>query len=329
MEKIYSEYDKYKYPFEERIIEVVRGKRDNPYNYLKPFTEIYELEEPFCVQYNSKQRPISSYGVALYNMALGEWLVVEPKYTIEFLSLLKGSYTVSQLPFYIDQLHDSELELILEDPDPSSLQDSPAKRIYHKIHDIVFYTNVVHVLYESMWIDNYQIISSIAMNVVEKRRSSSETCLQTVFPKGRSSGKESWAETALREFSEETGINIMFDNPATATERLNCKYMEDLTNVWEPCRVFLNNRSIDGYMSRVHISHTHCASGGKLYKTVVWICVVSLTREESQSHVIKDNSETRAALWLDGDEMRKKFRVQDLYTKCEYTLNKYFPYLSF
>lgn len=320
MDNVYFE-DKYKQSFDERLIEMVRGKRVNSYDYLKPFQEIYHMEEPYCVQYNPKQRPVASFGIALYNICLQEWLVVEPKFTIEFLSLVKGAYTLSSLPLIIDQLHDSEIELILKDPDP--------KRAYYNIHDIVFYTQTIHILYETLWIDNYKYISSIAIKVRDRRASSSETCMQTVFPKGRATGRETWAETAVREFAEETGIDIMFDNPSQSMIRLNSKHPDELCNIWEPCRVNLGKFIRDGYISKNHVTHTHCASGGKMYRTVLWICVISLSREESETYNLAENSETRAAVWLNDDQMRRKFRVQDLYTKCESTLNKYYPYLSF
>lgn len=283
------------------------------------------MDEPLCVQYNPKQRPTSSFGIAFYNIAQKKWLVVEPKFTIEFITLIKGMYTTHYLPFLMDQLYDSELELILgDDPEPDD------KRVYRDIHRLMFNTDTIQILYETMWVDNYKIISSIASSILRRRREVSERCMQCVFPKGRAMGGETWAEAAIREVSEETGIQVMFDNPSHVMDRLNSRHMvEQETNIWEPCQVKFHRDAVDGYLSRLHVTHTHSTMGGKLYRTVMWICVVSLGQEEIDNFKVVENSETRLGMWLDEENMRRGFRVQDLYTKCENMLNKYYPYLSF
>jgi len=330
MDNYISEYDKYKQPFDERLIEIVRGKRYNSYDYLKKHHNLYQVDEPICVQYGSKQRPVPSFGIAFYNVSQKRWLVVEPKFTIEFISLMKGMYTIHSLPFLIDQLYDTELELILTDPNPSDIANPPEKRVYHNIHRVMFGSDTIQILYENLWVENFRLIISIASSVMERRRNKEDNCMQCIFPKGRSSGHETWAETALREVYEETGIQVMFDNPSHMIERLNSKYASDLDmNIWEPCQVKIHKKKVDGYISRLHVTHTHSTMGGKLYRTVIWICVVSLGDDEFEEFKVTDNSETRLGIWMGEEDMRKNFRVQDLYTKCETLLNKYYPYLSF
>jgi len=322
--------EKHKQTFDERLIEIVRGKKNNPYEYLREYSDIYNMEETICVQYNPKQRPVTSFGVAIYNIYQKKWMVVEPKFTIEFITLLRGAYTTHYLPFLLDQLFDTELEMILKDPEPTSTKSIPAERIYQKIHDTVFCSNSIHILYKSLWMDNYNLIKSISEKIVHRRRTGEERCMQFVFPKGRSNNNESWAEAAVRELMEETGIKIMFDNPTQMYHRLNSKYSTDTeTNIWEPCRLNLMDKIIDGYISKLHVTHTHSTIGGKLYRTVVWICVISMTEEETNEYKIKENSETRLGTWLGEPDMKTNFRVQELYAKCEMMLNKYYPYLSF
>lgn len=331
MEKHIFDQEKYKHPFDERLIEVVRGKKYNCYEYLKSHHQIYQMDEPLCVQYNPKQRPTSSFGIAFYNIAQKKWFVVEPRFTIEFITLIKGMYTTHYLPFLMDQLYDSELELIITDPDPEDVTSTPEKRVYKHIHKLMFNTDIIQILYETMWSDNYNIILSIASSILKRRRENSETCLQCVFPKGRAGGGETWAETAVREVFEETGIRVMFDNPGHVMERLNSKHTntDQDTNIWEPCQVKFSQNVVDGYISRLHVTHTHSTMGGKMYRTVMWICVVSLGVDEIDNFKVVENSETRIGMWLDEEGMRRKFRVQDLYTKCENMLNKYYPYLTY
>lgn len=325
MEKYY-ESDKYKLPFDERLIEIVRGRKYNPYEYLKPFPQIYHAEEPICVHYNPKQKAIASFGIAFYNAVSSRWLVVEPKFTIEFISLMKGAYNKHFLPFLLDVMYSSELLLILTDPSPKDPTDSAAKRIYRNIHDKLFSTTTIHVLYETIWMDNYPLISSIAHDILSSREKTGEVCMQAVFPKGRAGSSESWIRAALREVSEETGITINFDNPSQTMDRLNGKFVLDTeSNIWEPCHVKIQGEDIDGYLSKTYVSHTHSTFGGKLYRTVIWLCVINKDIEDFQ---VTENSETRSGEWLKDEDMRKRFRVQDLYTKCETSLNKYYPYLT-
>jgi 8-oxo-dGTP pyrophosphatase MutT (NUDIX family) len=326
MDKIF-EIEKFKQPFDERLIDLVRGKRFNVYEYLRPFPQMYQMVEPICVQYNTKQRPTTSFGVAFYSAISSKWLVVEPKFTIEFISLMKGSYTKHGLPFVMEMMYTSELEMTVTDPSPDDTSNSLAKRVYKEIHDKLFYTSTIHILYETLWVDNYPLISSLARSILERRKQTGEDCMQAIFPKGRACGSESWVETAIREVSEETGIKINFDNPGQAMEHLNSKYTtyDNETNVWEPCRVKIQERDIDGYISKTHVTHTHSTLQGKLYRTVLWLCVIN---EDVSGFQVIENSETRSGEWIRSEDMTKRFRVQELYLKCESALNKYYPYLT-
>lgn len=319
------ENDRYKQMVDERLIDLVRGKRFNVYQYLKPFPELYHMDDPICIQYNVKQRPITSFGVAFYCAPSAKWLVVEPNFTIEFITLMKGAYTKHSLPFLMDLMYSSELQLIITDPLPNDLTDSVSKRIYQSIHDILFFTKTIQVLYETLWVDNYPLISSLARSILRKRAETGENCMQGVFPKGRASGPEKWIETAIREVHEETGIKLNFDNPEQAIDRLSSKYIPDYEGgIWEPCRLKVQEKDIDGFISKIHVTHTHSTLWGKLYRTVIWICVIN---EEIEEFKVTENSETRSGEWIKSEDMRSRFRVQDLFIKCDITLNKYYPYL--
>ena len=394
-------------PFNERLVEMIRGKRENIFHVL--YDDPRKIPEtPICVQYNFKQKPKTSFGIAFHNIRTKKWFVVEPAMTIEMKLLLQGYYNDNLIPFLIEQLYDSELQAII-----SYKGDFPE-----------FYKRLTGVypgsrLMEELWKQGCSKITSMVEKMLMFRDQSGFVESQYIFPKGRPDDSEAYFLTAIREVEEETGIKVLFENPDNSIRRLSRHNIsssssstvfhstvpiEPITinhssssstsyaqvasssefvsnslastspmeidrfphsisqnidngaliydtsrsleqnpsstltvkqNYWEHCRVVLpTSNSVQGsgpsardaYLCKEYVSHAHSDMTGKMYKTTLWICVFDA--EDSKDIQMIGRTETRFGRWISEDVLRTRFRVQELYLKCEATLNKYFPYLS-
>ena len=385
-------------PFNERLVEMIRGKRENIFHIL--YNNPQEVPDvPLCVQYNFKQKPKTSFGIAFHNIRTKKWFVVEPAMTIEMKLLLQGHYNDNLVPFLIEQLYDSELQSIVS-------YNGCFPEFYQKLTGVY----PANKLMEALWEKEYRRIISMAERMLMFRAESGFVESQYVFPKGRPDESESYFVTAIREVEEETGIKVLFENPDNSIRRLsrhpvpnpppqvqtpqpvpsapihsdiilddsfsyakvacstfplthpsvsldssvvkepetshnkqsgynkavNVEYESasvPLTvkqNYWEHCRVILpsstSSYAKDAYLCKEYVSHAHSDMTGKMYKTTLWICVFDA--EDSADIQMTGRTETRFGRWISEDVLKTRFRVQELYLKCEATLNKYFPYLS-
>jgi len=348
-------------PFNERLVEMIRGKRENIFSVL--YDDRQKIPEtPLCVQYNFKQKPKPSFGIAFHDIRTKKWFVVEPMMTIEMKLLLQGYYNVNLVPFLIEQLYDSELRDIV-----SYEGDFP--EFYKQITGVYPANNLM----EELWKQGCSKIISMAKRMLTYRAQSGFVESQYIFPKGRPDDSEAYFLTAVREVEEETGIKVLFENPDNSIRQLSRHNVFNITtppeplsvnsttyakvasamdlstsppqgnlyhhdtnepsmsvkqNYWEHCRVVIPGDTFakDAYLCKEYVSHSHSDMTGKMYKTTLWICVFD--GEDSKDIQMIGRSETRFGRWISEDVLRTRFRVQELYLKCEATLNKYFPYLS-
>lgn len=315
-----------KQPFNERLVEMVRGKRENVFGIM--YDDVDRIpKQPICVQYNCKQKPKTSFGVAFHNVRTKKWFVVEPALTIEMRLLLQGTYSVNLLPFLVEQLFETELEAIVS-------YDGNFQDFYKSLEGI----HPRSRLAESLWNAGYPELEEMAKRMLAFRGQTGTLESQYIFPKGRPNDSEVFFLTAVREVEEETGIRILFENPDVSVRQLSRQNLftapgDAFTDIavkqkyWEHCRINIpGNELVDGYVCKEYVSHTHSDMTGKMYKTTLWVCVFD--GEDSGDILMNKDSETRIGRWISENDLRKRFRVQDLYQKCDTTLNKYFPYLS-
>jgi 8-oxo-dGTP pyrophosphatase MutT (NUDIX family) len=321
------EYDVRKQPFNERLVEMVRGKRDNVFGIM--YDEVESIpKNPICVQYNYKQKPKSSFGIAFHNVRTKKWFVVEPTLTIEMRLLLQGTYSMNLIPFLVEQLYRSELEAIIS-------YDGKFPEFYKSLERVMPRSKLA----ETIWNSTYPTLLEMAKRMLAYREHTGNQESQYIFPKGRPDDSEVFFLTALREVEEETGIKVLFENPDISVRQLSRHgHVSGLADVfgndqtvkqkfWEYCRLNIPGIPlVDGYVCKEYVSHTHSDMTGKMYKTTLWVCVFD--GEDSEDIPMKRASETRLGRWISEADLRRQFRVQELYQKCEITLNKYFPYLS-
>jgi 8-oxo-dGTP pyrophosphatase MutT (NUDIX family) len=320
------EYDLRKQPFNERLVEMVRGKRENVFNIMYDTVEQIP-QQPVCVQYNYKQKPKTSFGIAFHNVRTKKWFVVEPALTIEMRLLLQGTYSPNLVPFLIEQLFQSELEAIVA-------YDGNFQEFYKSLERVLPRSRLA----ETLWNAEFPNLLEMAKRMLAFRQQVTSPESQYIFPKGRPDDSEVFFLTAVREVEEETGIKVLFENPDVSVRQLSRQtpftgVQEMFSDIpvkqkyWEYCRINIPGKPLsEGYVCKEFVSHTHSDITGKMYKTTLWICVFD--GEDCEDIPMKSKSETRIGRWIPESELRKQFRVQELYTKCETTLNKYFPYLS-
>ena len=144
--------------------------------------------------------PICSYGVVAVRKNPGtqeyEYILVRPKFTMEYLTIIRGHYTPSSSK-YITHLcrHMTMTER-------NHLKQGPFADLYeeaHSIHKDYEFNRALRSYHQlsATWNDHIQLASDTQWEEPEWG-----------FPKGRREKNESEMECAFREFHEETGIPI-------------------------------------------------------------------------------------------------------------------------
>ena len=332
-----------KHPFNERLVEMLRGKRGDIFDILYPEESPKPVLPPLCMQYNLRQKPKSSYGIAFYNVKTRRWFMIEPRTTIEMRSIVRGFYSPTSLAFLIDQLYEEELEYLSELEGPETFEKTFSTYYSMSMKDD-FQTRIARTFWKRDW----GMIRELCRRLRDYKRDHPEhSVMQRIFPKGRPLDGEPPLTAAIRELTEETGIKIIFENPNIAIKNLTrgCGGMVSRTTVdpddpfntilvprsgfWESCCIDFHGgmeELIQGYICKEFVTHYHSDINGRIYKTSLWICAFDLD-EDPEIPLDPSNYESRGGKWVDENELRTTSRVSELSQKCETCLNKYFPYL--
>lgn len=333
-------YEQRKQPFNERLTEMILGRRKNIFEILYPGEELLRKGlRPICMQYNIRQKPKPSLGVAFYNLRTGKWLVIQPRHTIEMRSIVRGVYTESTLPLLMEQLYDDELR---------ELADLESGDTFQKLFDRYYGTPLQEDLHNRLargfWEKGWETLRNLARRLVAFREEGGFRISQWIFPKGRPLEGEEPFVTAKREVEEETGIKIIFENPFKSLPRVcRCggRSRQDHhaepspeTNMrvecWEPCYIDFPTDSeefVPGFICREFVSHSHSDISGRIYKTTLWVCVFDLDYDP-EIPLMAENYESRGGKWLSQEELFSQSRVVGLFHKCDSVLLKHYPYLT-
>lgn len=330
-------HDQKKQPFNERLTEMIRGKRPNIFDILYPEKNSIRNFRPICMQYNLRQKPKPSYGIAFYNIRTKHWFVIQPKHTIEMRSIIRGTYNESTLPLFIEQLYDEELEVLASLESPDTFQT-----LFDRYYGLPLKEDFHGRVSREVWEKDWEMLRDLARKCREFRAENNFRVSQWIFPKGRPlEGEESFA-TARREAEEETGIRICFENPHRGLVGIggglrlpgsrDDPFETDVSvrsGFWEPCYIDFPD-DIDeltpGFICREFISQLHSDISGRIYRTTLWICVFDLETDPIIP-LFPENYETRGGKWMGEEELRVESRVTELFHRCENLLTKYYPYL--
>lgn len=320
--------DNKKQPFNERLVEMIKGQRPNVFSYLFSAHNDSVPKRSICMQYNFKQKPRTSYGIALYDTSTNKWYVIQPKFTIEMRSIIFGMYNESLLPFLLEQLYDDELDLLIN-------HASNFRELYKLVNGAYPSCEI----YESIFKDNNDVIHRLCLRLKHIRHQ--RLICQYIYPKGRPLTNELIFQTAKRELEEETNVKIVFHGNYLTEKNLSKGSLihsiiqqNTKSTHWEPCdlQIPLNNGgylTLSANICREYVSHLHSDITGKIYKTTVWICAFDSGGNDIESmQASVKNGESRGGVWLSSEELVKKARVVELFLKTEMTLNKYIPYLT-
>lgn len=138
---------------------------------------------------NFHRRHYVSYGVIAWCKSTNKWLLVRSKYSYAFMNYLNASYRKADVPVLIQSMTNEEISII--------------RQLYHnqvRWEDVYhgFHSDEVYRRYKQSrdWVRPY-------LNY--------EGTIATpwTYPKGRIEPDETPIECAIREFQEETGLNIL------------------------------------------------------------------------------------------------------------------------
>lgn len=155
------------------------------------------------IQFNPhRQRHISSYGIIAYAEDTDKFLLVQRRYSPNYLTFMRGAYRRSNLHRLIMGMCNDELKMI--------------RRVIFRqvnIHDLL---KIVCPMcdndYGAMRFDNHENDILKLINIAQNRKDLPDEP-EWLFPKGRPEKSELPLYTASREFKEETGIDIGTRSP--------------------------------------------------------------------------------------------------------------------
>ena len=147
-------------------------------------------------------KTVTSAGIIAYAMDTKKVLLVRRKYSACFYIILSGAYRDDHLPFLVPGLTDYEISVI------KRMMASP-KIIPSVYKEILGESSGSYNSWRYLC-DRYSSVNlSVALNSVVGKKEP-----EWLFPKGRPLARENGLACALREFKEETGLDIS-DNSTT------------------------------------------------------------------------------------------------------------------
>lgn len=162
----------------------------------------------------SFDKHLISYGIIAYCVTTHRWILVNRKYSPPFIMLMRGSYRAVDIPYIIQAISKQERDLLFKD-----FIDMKEGKIKEDIKEN-FYRIYECIILESSsdyaW-KRFQTVLDLLYYSLEKIVS--QMTVEWTFPKGRMKLNETQKDTAEREFSEETGIEL---GPLLEKQRVRC-----------------------------------------------------------------------------------------------------------
>jgi len=138
-----------------------------------------------------------SYGIIAYTWDTQRWLLVQHRYTLQFINILRGSYRNSELPFLLQGVTSEELK-ILQD---ISRESFTFNALFFNVFPKLLVEDEIYAK-ERFFANGPLFLGYVA----SKNQPSNPGWM---FPKGFTTSKrENPVDCALRCFKEETGLEI-------------------------------------------------------------------------------------------------------------------------
>ena len=151
----------------------------------------------YIIRFNPhRQRHIMSFGIIAYCVETDKYLLVQRRYSPNYLTLLRGAYRRSNLPQLVKGMCNNEFKIL-------------RRVIYRQLNIHELLTIVCpggdHD-YSAMRFDNHE---NLILQLINKAQCDRDILDEPewLFPKGRPDKHENGLDAALREFREETGIS--------------------------------------------------------------------------------------------------------------------------
>ena len=220
-----------------------------------------------------KKKPHISYGIMLYSIPDDSWLLVRSKYSYAFNLFMSGMYRKSELELIVSNMTKNELT-ILKDLCLGSIK-------WNELYDGYFYSNSY---------ERFLHVKSKLRSLLQQQTTLNEKTTWT-FPKGRLENKENPFQCAVREFEEETGLNLYSLQPIL--------------------------------QSQYAFSENYLSFDNEYYRTDCWFFTVN-------SHIpnlppVEDDREISERIWMKTDEALKTLSTSkhEMITACLLFLNSH------
>jgi len=177
------------------------GYLSEPSNVNPPFNPYAKLPDRIIMYNPHRLKHIVSYGAIVIHEASNSIMIVQRKYSPDFISFIKGWYRKSILSNLFTEMTDQEIKWVKQ------IMERPEKFT-------AFYNNISpdgdSSYASTRFEDNQERIWYLCNNTRGKHES------EWLFPKGKMEhGDTSNIECARREFKEETGMTFIPDNPVS------------------------------------------------------------------------------------------------------------------
>ena len=216
--------------------EVVKRNKGNPIPYHK-FPSRIIVKSPFQKRINV------SYGIVAYAWDTRKWLLVQHRYTLQFVNILRGSYRNSELPFLLQGLTTKELEQLRE----LTLDSFNFNSIFFRIFPQLCVEDEIY--------GKERFFANGTLFLGYKPSDNQPANPGWMFPKGFTRSKiENSVDCALRSFKEETGLEItrkeksffgrdpFCERDESETEAIGCLQQRYETRCW--LAIFMKERPL-------------------------------------------------------------------------------------
>ena len=233
------------------------------------------LSSPFL------DRALVSYGIIAYAEDTGRWLLVNRQHSPEFIILIRGSYRFSELDHLLAGLTVKELSKLKGVLGCSLDREQAFAALFKQTID----GSPKDKDWQYAWTrfqESFSYLQQAVQNLTGKEFT------EWLWPKGRlSSNSEMPYRCAIREFSEETGIQIRL----TGNGELKLANDDSSSSV-----ICLNNTPL---------IESFRGTNGRIYETRCWVIVFS--KEIPVTNIVESNrpSEIGARKWVSEEETRE------------------------
>jgi 8-oxo-dGTP pyrophosphatase MutT (NUDIX family) len=153
------------------------------------------------IVWSALQRNIVSYGIIAYSVPTDKWLLVQRRFSPEYIMIIRGSYRIVDLPSLVGGLDPKEFDAIRE------LCTKNNRDLFTVLYDEAIREYDTYEDFDYSWA-RFCSTRKVLLHIMEITPREKLSPKEWIWPKGRPHYQEDSFDCAVREFKEETGIDI-------------------------------------------------------------------------------------------------------------------------